>query len=586
MDNLQINGASLMKAMDDMMLAMAESDNLDVFLQNVIQACADITSASSASLFLYNVENNQLILHAEAGNRPFRGLRFNVKIDVKPARSPIGLTLYVFKSNQPLLLNSEESIYGHPEHLGKFDKYRYPEPHKRCQAWMGIPLPDISRKNSSQPIGVITLENGIGKQNNDKSNTFFQNDHYEIIKRIAPIISKGYRWHSQHQKRIQQVLSITPELLNNKLGLDDRLYKIISSYNTITHADGVSIWLLDGAFLKCRCSIGELEKEIDEANYDVTETAGKIGLTPWILLHKEIIYTRTQEEISRHPAFTFYDEYLNAYNSFIGVPLFIGNMTSIGVIKAHKGKTNIDNNSFFTTEDVQILQMLAILSTIAIMSFRDFEHIHRHDQKIINLYRIGSLCKTLKDKDEILWYLMVGITHNDGIGLNRVAIFEIDKQYGSYVLVGKMAIGHINREDGEEFQKGIKKEKIYTDDLDISLSRYHNYNYTAPSSSLQDLIVGYRIHVVRGTPVYNLLSKSLSQAEPLKINDCESELINFFSKIECSDPIVFSFNADEDKYIIGFCDYLYTPEAEREDITSTVISLANTFLNQIKLATN
>lgn len=583
MDNFQIKSTNLMNAMEYMMLAMAESYNLDTFLQNVIQACADITKASSASLFLYDASKNQLVLHAEAGNRLFRGLRFNVKIDVKLGPSPIGLTSYVFNSNQSVFLNSEKLIYEHPEHLGKFDEQRYPDSQNKCQAWMGIPLPDTFNTNSSQPIGVITLENDTHQKNGGNiTNKFFDDDQYEIIKRIAPMISKGYRWHSHHQERIQQVLSITPELLNNTLDLKGKLQKIINTYKTITNADGVSIWLLEGASLKCRCAIGDLQEKIDKAYYDVKATTGKIGVTPWILLHKQIIYTRTLDELYRHP--DILNKYHNEYNSFIGAPLFVGNMASIGVIKAHKGKINVNDNEFFTTEDAQILQMLAILSAIAIMSHREFEHLHRHDQKIKNFFRIGSLCKTLNDNDEILWYLMVGITHNDGIGLNRVVIFELDQQYGGYVLVGKMAIGHKNREEGEIFQRGIEDKEIDTDDLDNSLYRYRNNSFKTPSNALQDFINGYRIHIIKDSPVYNLLSKSLSQAEPLKINDCEPELINFFNEIECSNPVVFSLNTDGRKCIVGFCDYLYTPEAEQEDIADTIISLANTFLNQIKLA--
>lgn len=525
-------------------------------------------------------------MRAEKGNAP--ELRFNAKyyIDINQEIKNIGLTTYIYLKKEILVLNSPEEIIDHPAHKGKYDDQQYPGKGK-CQSLVGIPL--INPFNA-ESMGVLKIENTVDRMPSIK----FSESEIEVFTIMADIAAASI-FRFQHQlKRINNPITQLSNAVKGTGSLTEKLRRIASIFKDITCADGASIWLINGTRLICKGGVGHYQLMEDIAHYELSfdpKLDKKKGLTAWIAVSGEMVNIKSYKELISHPQHKgTYDTENYPYpnlkkcESFIGAPLKIGNKI-IGVIKADCRIPDQEHKeNYFTQEEAQIFSYLALITAIVVENHQDYERAIMHDKLIINLYKVGADCSNMENPNQILWNLLVGLTHNDGIGFNRVILFDLSTDGVPY-LQGKMAIGPLNILEGIDFQKALDSGKL-TLYFEKCRNEFTANSSTPPSSKLQDFIAEKKIAIANDCIVMSLgLSKDDTvQIKIIPVSDfCENMqlLLNQIDSNKINDKILlFSICNTEGHSIIGFCDYVFS----KKEFDDSISDATEIFLNQILLA--
>jgi signal transduction histidine kinase/transcriptional regulator with GAF, ATPase, and Fis domain len=592
MDNLNFSPQDrqrqekMILALKEVILAVTGSFDLDTLLQRVVESCMKFCDSSRGSLFLCDEKSEKLIMRAEKNNAP--ELRFNASYEVNVAgEKPIGLTNHVFKTGEALAFNSREEIVKYPAHLGKYNKDSNGE--IDCQSLICIPLKDSSRKS----IGVLKMENTLDHENPK----IFTDEDIQDFQFLTDIISEAITNFNNQSVKIDTSINtiLSNALKSTKSGnLTERLREIAATFKAISNAVGVSIWLIEGSRLVCKGAVGDNYKKLEEKFYDLLSIDihkdKNIGLTPWIAKSGEILNIKTHQEIVSHPQYKgTYDNVLYPYGqgrceSFIGAPLKTGD-NIIGVIKADSrvaDKQHPDN--YFTTEEAQIFSYLSIITSIIVESEQEFQRTDNHNRQLVELYKLGTECYELNSSEAIFWYLLVGLTHGEGIGFNRANLFKLDDKSQIY-LTGLIGLGPKNKVEGSLIHQRFDKGDKLTIDECKGLFLDRN---APPPSILQTFIEDKRIHLSNQCSLRSFINEVLSQKKRsqvklISIELCCENINNLFKELETTNNefLAFSLLDANDEVFIGFCDNVYS---EQTPYNTFSISAVDTFISQISLA--
>jgi signal transduction histidine kinase/transcriptional regulator with GAF, ATPase, and Fis domain len=568
-------------ALKEIILAVTGSFDLDTLLQRIVESCVDFSNSSRGSLFLYDEESRELVMRAEKNNAPH--LRFNARYQVL-GKEKSGLTASVFKIGRALALNTRKEITKHPEHLGKYNKDAAGE--IDCQSLICIPL----KSPDNKPIGVLRVENTLDRENQ----TFSEKD-IEDFQLLADIASEAIINFKNQAAKINTSIN---KILSNSLdsgnpgNLHERLQKIATTFKEISNAVGVSIWLKEGSKLVCKAAVGDNYQDLAQQSYDlqIDPNKEKVGLTPWIAYSGDSINMKTHQEIISHLQYKgTYDNVLypgghERCESFIGAPLKIGNRI-IGVIKADTRVADKNHpESYFTTEESQIFSYLSIIVSIIVESEQEFERTNALNRQLITLYRLGTECYELENSKAIFWYLLVGLTHYDGIGFNRANLFEFTDNKSKPFLTGLIGLGPRDKSEGISIQKRLDSgDKLTLDQCKILFSKEND----VPSSVLQTFISNKRINLIQQCQllsfVWETSQDKCSQIKMISADKCCQDVQILLKNLQSlsNDFLVFSLLNTEDKIFIGICDNVYSAQAPYDAYS---IEAANTFISQISLA--
>ena len=572
-------------ALKEIILTVTGSFDLDTLLQKIVENCINFSNSSRGSLFLYDKESQELVMRAEKNNAPH--LRFNARYKtIVNNEKNIGLTTFVFKTGKALALNSLEEITSHRAHLGKYNKDSNGE--IDCQSLICIPLKTTNQKT----IGVIKLENILSEELNRK----FSDKDIQDFELIADIVSEAI---TNFENQIIKIDESINTILSNALksshpgNLTERLREIAATFKEISHAVGVSIWLVEGSRLVCKGAVGSNYKELEEKSYDFSidaNNAEHIGLTLWIAKSGETINIKTHQELKSHPQYKgTYDNVLypdgeTKCESFIGAPLKIGNKT-IGVIKADSRIADEKHpENFFTTEEAQIFSYLSIITSIIVTSEQEFERANSHDRQLVALYKIGTECYELDNPKSIFWHLLVGLTHGEGLGYNRANLFKFIDDKKEPSLIGFLGLGPRDKVEGQLTQ--IHFDLGNTPLLDESKFFLEKRN-SHPSLKLQTFIEEQKILLSQQCNLYNLVSqtfeKKRSQVQLININMCCDNVKILLKNLDTIENnfLAFSIVDADEQMFIGICDNVYSEQSQNDSYS---INAANTFIYQVSLA--
>jgi signal transduction histidine kinase/transcriptional regulator with GAF, ATPase, and Fis domain len=569
-------------ALKEIILAVTGSFDLDTLLQRIVESCVDFSNSSRGSLFLYDEESRELVMRAEKNNAPH--LRFNARYQVSDKKKS-GLTASVFKTGQALALNTREQITKHPEHLGKYNKDAAGE--IDCQSLICIPLKSPDNKS----IGVLRVENTL-----DRENQTFSAKDIEDFQLLSDIASEAIINFKNQAAKINTSIN---KILSNSLdsgnpgNLHERLQKIATTFKEISNAVGVSIWLKEGSKLVCKAAVGDNYQYLAQQSYDLSidpNKEKKIGLTPWISHSGESINMKTYQEIISHPQYKgTYDNVLypaghGRCESFIGAPLKIGNRI-IGVIKADTRIADKNHpESYFTTEESQIFSYLSIIVSIIVESEQEFERTNALNRQLITLYRLGTECYELENSKAIFWYLLVGLTHYDGIGFNRTNLFDFTDNKSKPFLTGLIGLGPRDKSEGILIQKRLDSgDKSTLDQCKLLFSKENDF----PFSVLQTFIDNKRINLIQQCHLLGFIRETsqdkCSQIKMISVDKCCQDVQILLKDLQSLSNyfLAFSLLDTEDKIFIGICDNVYSVQAPYDEYN---IKAANTFISQISLA--
>jgi nitrogen-specific signal transduction histidine kinase/transcriptional regulator with GAF, ATPase, and Fis domain len=592
MDSLNFNKQDLQHqekmilALKDVILAVTGSFDLDTLLQRIVESCIKFSDSSRGSLFLYNENNEKLVMRAEKNNAP--ELRFNASYEVNVVgKENIGLTTYVFKTGEALAFNSREEIVKHPAHLGKFNKDSSGE--IDCQSLICIPLKGPNKK----PIGVLKMENTLDRRNPK----IFSDSDILDFQFFADIVSEAITNFNNQAVKIDTSINtiLSNALESSKPGnLTERLRKIAATFKSISNAVGVSVWLIEGSKLICKGAVGHNYKKLEENSYDLLSIdinkAKGVGLTPWIAKSGEILNIKTHQEIISHPQYKgTYDNVLypggqEKCESFIGAPLKTGDRI-IGVIKADSRIADKQHpEKYFTTEEEQIFSYLSIITSIIVESEQEFQRTDNHNRQLVALYKLGTECYELNSSEAIFWYLLVGLTHGEGIGFNRTNLFKLTDDKTQAYLTGLIGLGPRNKMEGSSIHRRFDEgDKLNIDECKLLFFDKD----TPPSSILQTFIEGKKISLSDECFLRSFINETLlqkrSHVKLISIEQCCEDVSNLFGKLETASNnfLAFSLLDADDEIFIGFCDNVYS---EQTSYNAFSISAVDTFISQISLA--
>lgn len=586
---------NLVEVMEKIVIATSSSLDLDTFLQKIIKILVEFSQSDRGAIYLFDQETSDLVMRAAWKYPP--ELRFNARYETNLINTKkVGLTTFSFLENESLLLNSTDEIISHSAHLGKFvNKKEYGD--TDCNSLFCIPLAIADET----PIGVLKIENTL--DSNFLKSISIKN--FEDSKKLTKLISKAIiNFNSQEIKINTSINKILSKALissdtdtSNTDRLIIKLRKIASTFQEVSHAEGVSIWLIEGekenSKLVCKGAVGKYYDDLEGKSYDLSldlSKAKKIGLTPYIAKSGETINIKTHEEMISHPMYkgTFnhiiYPDGIDKCKSFIGTPLKAGNRI-IGVIKADSRAVNSNHrDNFFITEEVQIFYYLSIITSIIIENEQEFNRIKRHDRQLITLYGLGKECYEFDSYKAIFGHLLTGLTHGDGIGYNRAILFNFKSSKYNSSLIGLGGLGPRDKIEGNLIHSNFDAGNIPIIEDSKKLVREE---YASPTPQLDTFIKEQEILLSTQCELYKFIRKTLNEKTPqvqlVSIDKCAGNIRRLFEKLETlsGNFLAFSVLDADEQVFIGICDNVYS-NLNRHDEFS--VKSANIFVSQISLA--
>ncbi|MDI6752544.1 MAG: GAF domain-containing sensor histidine kinase [bacterium] len=363
------------------------------------------------------------------------------------------------------------------------------------------------------------------------------------------------------QSDIIKVLQEASSALVGTFELELLLQKIVESCRMISKASACSIFLVDEVKnrLVMRAEIGHKDdlRGIATCDISVNSDTPRIGLTAWIALTKRKFSAKTRKELISHPAWSGkFEELVYPGNkkceSFIGIPLIVRDKV-IGVLKAeNKIPDEKHPELYFTPAEEQSFEILANIVAIVIENVKLIELQGKQQAaRLVNLYRIGTMLQEQEDIDRLLYIFLTGLTHGKGIGFNRAMYFEykpITKQ-----LIGQMAVGPLNKEEGERICRKIAGCSFTIEDS----IRAFDEGKRALDTELNRLISKTVIDLERNALCVELASKRKKAFDKYELSSFSPNLKGFLERIETDKVILIGLAPSKERYEFVFCDNVY-----------------------------
>ena len=573
------NEEILISVLEEITLGIAESFDIDTICQKVIEQCVAISHASRGSLFLYDSVSNELVMRAEVNSNGLRFIARYLMPDNNDAdqNQKIGLATFAYINQTTVYINSNEDIKSHKSHLGKYVDNSYDE--SDCNAILCVPLVTKNKKN----IGVIKIENTIEKKINYKFNYSTKNNLERISRFSANAIDKFNNKDIAINESINSILANGLKLSGSE-SIHDSLSNTLEIYRRISNSSNVSIWLIDGTHLRCVSSVGSLSEKLKNHEYINSEKKSNIGLIPCIAYLHQRLNIKHFQRIKSHPQYSEeLDSIWNPENNqeccaFLGEPLKQREEV-IGAIVATK---IFNNKNYFTTSESHIFSYLSIIASIIIDSKKQHKKTISYEKQLVSLYELGTKCHELEDPKDILWYLLVGLTNSEGIGLNRVSLFQYIEDNNAYIK-GVSGLGPVDRAEADKLQEMFDSGTKF----DINWCIGENSNRNSLLSSLvkkQNLVLSKNCALY--TYIKNVKNKEIYPCQKILFKNCCKTIQEFLRRIDIHYEHFYIFSLfDDDKCYLGICDNMYINHVFIDE-TKSLYKTVDIFIYEVAFALN
>jgi hypothetical protein len=238
--------------------------SLEKKLEGIVDLFQDISKAAGVSIWI--VEEGRLKCKSVTGHyKEMKNKEYDLDFD-QDSCGKVGLTAWIAKTGESLYLDSNEKIFKHPNHLGKFDDINYKKNSgKKVESFIGCPL-----RYGNETFGVIKAD-----KNSDQDEKHFSYDDAELFCHLSFIVSilikidkkdsiyKKYLGNLEtHEKSIFELFSIADECY----GINDPDRILWNAAVGMTHKDGVAF---------NRCMIFDYKEEEGKIKLN-----GRAGLGP------------------------------------------------------------------------------------------------------------------------------------------------------------------------------------------------------------------------------------------------------------------------------------------------------------------
>ncbi|MFH0773870.1 MAG: GAF domain-containing protein [bacterium] len=360
--------------------------------------------------------------------------------------------------------------------------------------------------------------------------------------------------------------------------IEDLLNETVTTLAQLLHADACSVFLIDeDGKLRIKAGVGYSANLMKiSAEYEL----GK-GVTGSIASKSQTYRTTMQEIHNDHPDWKgVYDRIQwpdgkGRCISFLGVPLKVKNKV-IGVLKVeNKRERNGEFADAFTKEDEELLEILANIIAMAIENATLITAEEKQRDRIVNLYRIGSMLQEQDDINRLLYIFLTGLTHDKVLGFNRAMYFEY--QPITKRLIGRMAIGPFNKEEGKPLVGSFTIE-----------AHIHVFDEgrKALNTDLNRLISDIVIDLEKGDICLEWAAKGENIFREYDISSFSTKLKVLLEKIEAKNVILIGIAPSKEKYNFIFCDNIYDQksfEQATKDLLPVFISQMSKALERVQV---
>jgi len=418
-----------LQALTDGALAHLELDRL---LSTLLIRTREILAVDTCAVLLLDEATNELVARAAVG----------IEEEVEQGiRIPVGggFAGRVAASKQPVILDDVD----HADVLNPILRQ------KGIKSMLGVPL-----LVGSRVLGVLHVGTLVPR--------IFDEDDAELLQlvsdRAAVAIdhARAFEAESRARQRLEHVQAVTDAALAH-LELDELFAVLLPRIRDILHADTCAVLLLDEktAELAARAAVG-IEEEVEQGVRIPVGGgfAGRVAASKQPVILDDVEHADVLNPILRQ----------KGIKSMLGVPLLVdGN--ALGVI--HVG-TLVHRR--FTTDDVELLQLVADRVAIAIERGRLHEQTMRLDELRANFVAIAShelrtpatsvygVLKTLLERDDQLdegvrkEMLRVGVEQGERLTRLLEELLDLSRLdiQGARVRPGPLALGPVLREIASE----------------------------------------------------------------------------------------------------------------------------------------
>jgi predicted ATP-binding protein involved in virulence len=386
-------------ALDVISEALAFEEELDNFLDIVVDVISAASLADSCAIFIIDEASNTLTQRAGNGNQELKkGIRAYIlptySIDEtailaegkSDSDKRIGLTPYIAKTGNSYYAENFEILKSHPFHKGKFDKENYIENESQCGAWFGVPL-----KVGSQTTGVLKIENE--SKISEKDNRAFSKEirlRVDILAQNCALSIKRFNLRRNSRNEIfTQVQEVIVQILSGHEDIPTIVNKVVVKTKEFLKAQACALFLKEGDLLiqPQWAAVGWAQKGPKIRTYNLKgiekilgdpRSSEKVGLTVWLALKGKKFTAKSNLELTMFPHHKgTYDEVNfegdQRCESLMGCRLEVGGQL-IGVLKVEtKMREEQRDYTYFSEQDELVFDLIANSVAIAINNSRRIE---------------------------------------------------------------------------------------------------------------------------------------------------------------------------------------------------------------------
>ncbi|MFH1464412.1 MAG: hybrid sensor histidine kinase/response regulator [Pseudomonadota bacterium] len=380
-----------------------------------------------------------------------------------------GLTGTIAKSQTTINITCPEDLERFP-HKAKYDAVIYQRDlaGKACGCVLGVPL--VLRSTDAvgcstwagerRTIGVLRLVNIQPSEAHPEP--YFTAQDVAVVEAYAAVIAVAMekaRLRADSMRIGQGLLNISGQLLVN-LGECPDFGAIVEETARVISAESCTLWLRQGRQLRLAAAWGYSRNcqpwEVPPYHLDVKKScedelveqtyAGK-GLTVYVANTLETLNLENAAAVKGHFAWKGDNDQRmwgkkpgEACYSLVAIPLVDRETNDLkGVFKIeNKRPTIYQMQSHFTKEDEDLLTTLGNSFSLSLIISERMERLRR-------LEKLVGQVRVLDGLEDALFFILTGLTHNDGLQYNRALVFVRDEVRRSE-LKCRFALGAIDPE--------------------------------------------------------------------------------------------------------------------------------------------
>ncbi|HEY1012187.1 MAG TPA: GAF domain-containing protein, partial [Herpetosiphonaceae bacterium] len=279
------------------------------------------------------------------------------------------------------------------------------------QSWLGVPL----QSGEGEIRGVLSIQH-------TKPHIYGQRD-VELLKTVAnqlAVAVENARLYGDAQLRLQELALVNRvgSLTNSTLDLVEIMQEVHRALNSVFSIDSFYSFVYDPVHQEI-----ELRLNVDEGKVYIDHQREKLApktASTWIIQHQQpLLFRDMPAEMKGRFKVQRFGNTRKRSRSWVGVPLKIGNETSVGLISIQSYTPDL-----FGERELALLQTVASQVALAVQNARLFKERERQIRELDAIGQIGQIMSASFDLDEVLYKTAQQLESVTGASIFMTMIYD------------------------------------------------------------------------------------------------------------------------------------------------------------------